>query len=82
MRFVIFKGKHKSKPTMFRPYFLTKEFEWNVEFSKECWYDRTKVGSTGANKLKGITFGTHHENPWGKCKSQYHGREYYNMAKK
>jgi hypothetical protein len=68
MRFFIKKGNHKSKPKIWKPYFLKKEFVWKVRFSKECWYERKDVEFSGVNKLRGITFGIHAEDPFGKWK--------------
>jgi hypothetical protein len=68
MIFKIEKGEHYSKPNYFRLYFGKKEFNWEIKFSKSCYYDRYDVDKTGLNKLRGITFGTHQEGILGKYK--------------
>jgi len=68
MKFLLKKGNHYSIPKKIKIYMHTKEFQWKVKFSKECWYERGVVEFTGYNKLRGVTFGTHQENPWGKWK--------------
>ncbi len=68
MDFLLKKGEHGSTPRKFKIYACTTEFEWNIKFSKECWYEKDKVEYVGYNKLRGVTFGIHHENPWGKWK--------------
>lgn len=68
MDFLLKKGKHSSTPRKFRIYACTTKFEWNVKFSRECWYEKEKVEFTGVNKIRGVSFGIHHEKPWGKWK--------------
>ena len=68
MDYILKKGKHRATPRKLKIYAFTKNFEWNVKFSKECWYDRNDVEFTGVNKLRGLTFGIHNETPWGKWK--------------
>jgi len=68
MDFLLKKGDHGSTPRKFKIYVYTTNFEWNVKFSKECWYEKDAIEFSGINKLRGVTFGTHHEDPWGKWK--------------
>jgi len=68
MDYLLKKGTHKSTPRTPKIYACTRKFEWNIKFSKECWYEREDVEFTGYNKLRGMTFGIHHEDPWGKWK--------------
>ena len=65
MDFLLKKGKHPSTPRKFKIYACTTEFEWNITFSKECWYERNQVEFSGVNKLRGVTFGIHGEKPFG-----------------
>lgn len=68
MIFKIKKGEHYSKPFLFKLNFFNKEFNWEIKFSKSCYYNRCDVDKTGLNKLRGITFGTHNEGILGKYK--------------
>lgn len=81
MEFLLKKGEHYSTPKKIKIYlwwfdFLRKyklfpwhkEFNWKIKFSKECWYERSAVEFSGANKLRGMTFGIHDEITFGKSK--------------
>ena len=68
MDFLLKKGNHGSIPRKLKIYACTTEFEWNIKFSKECWYEKDAIEFLGCNKLRGMSFGIHHEDPWGKWK--------------
>ncbi len=68
MDYILKNGKHRSTPRKFKIYACAKDFEWNIKFSKECWYERKEVTLSGVNKLRGMTFGVHNETPLGKWK--------------
>jgi hypothetical protein len=68
MKILLKKGKHYASPRKIKLHLCKKEFKWEFKLSKDCWYEPTDVEFAGINKLRGLTFGIHNEDPFGKWK--------------
>lgn len=62
--YTIKRNKHTSRPRLIRPYIFRKGIEFEFVLDKSNWYP--SIEHDGINKICGISFGIHAEQPFGK----------------
>ncbi len=60
------KGEHVSKPRVKKLWFGKDEFAFTFVLGEDCWYPEGSIEHDGINKVCGVSFGIHAEQPFGK----------------
>jgi hypothetical protein len=66
MKYTIKKGKHTSRPRLIKFWLGKKEHKFQFVLDESCWHKEIDISTPGINKVCGVSFAIHAENPFGK----------------